>query len=156
MIKHRQTAHASDRDDVETHRTRKRGQTVKRSRHTRVRAPRDVAIEIEDHCRPEGRKVRNVANLDPHTTQYFVKHVMVPLVQTIFPQGRIWSTPQLNIHLDNYTVHFSKVTEQFSIENQLLHVPHQFYSPYLAPSDFWLFARIKTGLAGRSFAEPEE
>jgi hypothetical protein len=26
----------------------------------------------------------------------------------------------------------------------------------LAPSDFWLFGRIKTGLAGRSFAEPEE
>jgi hypothetical protein len=26
----------------------------------------------------------------------------------------------------------------------------------LAPADFWLFGRIKTGLAGRSFAKPEE
>jgi hypothetical protein len=26
----------------------------------------------------------------------------------------------------------------------------------LASSDFWLFWRIKIGLAGRSFAEPEE
>jgi hypothetical protein len=42
------------------------------------------------------------------------------------------------------------------IENQLLHVPHPSCSPDLAPSDFWLFGRIKTGLTGRSFAEPEE
>jgi hypothetical protein len=48
------------------------------------------------------------------------------------------------------------VTEQFCIENQLLHVPHSSYSPNLAPLDFWLFGRIKTGLAGRIFAEPEE
>jgi hypothetical protein len=46
--------------------------------------------------------------------------------------------------------------EQLFIENQLLSVPHLPYSPDLAPSDFWLFRRIKTGLAGRSFAEPEE
>jgi hypothetical protein len=48
------------------------------------------------------------------------------------------------------------VTEHFFIKNQLLHVPHQSYSPDLAPSDFWLFEHIKTGLAGRSFTEPEE
>jgi histone-lysine N-methyltransferase SETMAR len=58
--------------------------------------------------------------------------------------------------LDNCRVHFSKVTEQFSIEDQLVHVSHPPYSPDLAPSDSWLFGRIKTGLAGRSFAEREE
>jgi hypothetical protein len=42
------------------------------------------------------------------------------------------------------------------IENQLLHVPHSPYSPDLAPSDFWLLGRIKTGLDGRSFAEPKD
>jgi hypothetical protein len=88
--------------------------------------------------------------------QYFVEHVMTPLVQTVFPQGRTQYTPRLNAHLDNCRVHFSKVTEQLFIENQLLHVPHPPYSPDLAPSDFWRFGRIKTGLAGRSFAEPEE
>jgi hypothetical protein len=46
--------------------------------------------------------------------------------------------------------------EHFSIENQLLHVPHPPHSPDLAPSDSWLFGPIMTGLAGRSFAEPEE
>jgi hypothetical protein len=34
------------------------------------------------------------------------------------------------------------------IENQLLHVPQPLYHSDLAPSDFWLFRRIKTELAG--------
>jgi histone-lysine N-methyltransferase SETMAR len=88
--------------------------------------------------------------------QYFVEHGMMPLVQTVFPQGRTQYTPRLNFHLKNCRVNFSKVTEQFLIENQLLHVPCPPYSPDLALSDFWLFARIKTELAGRSFTEPEE
>jgi hypothetical protein len=48
------------------------------------------------------------------------------------------------------------VTEQLFIENRLLYVPRLPHSPDLLPSDFWRFGRDKTGLAGRSFAEPEE
>jgi hypothetical protein len=48
------------------------------------------------------------------------------------------------------------VTEQFFIETQLPHIPYPPYSPDLVPSDFWLFGHIKVGLAGRSFAEPED
>jgi histone-lysine N-methyltransferase SETMAR len=80
--------------------------------------------------------------------QYFVEHVMAPLVQTVFPQGRTRYTPRLNVRLENCPIHFSKVAEQFFIEDQLLHVPHPPYSPDLARSDFWLFGRIETGLAG--------
>jgi hypothetical protein len=47
------------------------------------------------------------------------------------------------------------VTEQFFIENQLLHVPHPTYSPDLARRTSG-YPGIKTGPAGRSFAEPEE
>jgi hypothetical protein len=43
--------------------------------------------------------------------QYFVEHVMAPLVQTVFPQERTRSTPRLDLHLDNCRVHFSKVAE---------------------------------------------
>jgi hypothetical protein len=48
-------------------------------------------------------------------TQYFVGHVMVPLVQTVFTQGKIQYPPRFSVHLDNCRVHFSKVTEQFSL-----------------------------------------
>jgi hypothetical protein len=62
-------------------------------------------------------------------TQYFMEHVMAPLIQTVFPQGMTRYTPRLNVHLDNCSVHFSKVTEQFFIKNQLLDVPHPPYIP---------------------------
>jgi hypothetical protein len=48
------------------------------------------------------------------TAQYFVEHVIAPLIQMVFPQGRTPYAPRLNVHLDNCRVHFSKVTEQFS------------------------------------------
>jgi hypothetical protein len=88
-------------------------------------------------------------------TQYFMEHVMAPLIQTVFPQGRTRYAPRLKIHLDNCRVHFSKVMELFFVENQLQHVPHPIYSPDLTASDFWLFARIKTGPTGRNFASPK-
>jgi hypothetical protein len=88
--------------------------------------------------------------------QYFVEHVMAPLVQAVDPQGRTRYIPRVNVHLDACHVHFPKVPEQFFIENQLLHVPRPSYSPDLALSDFWLFGNIKTGLASRSLAGPEE
>jgi hypothetical protein len=90
------------------------------------------------------------------STQYFLEHVMAPLVQTLFAERRTWYTPRLTVHLDNSRIHFAKVMEQFFIENQLMHVPHPLYSPDSVPSDFWIFGRIKTGLAGSNFAEPEE
>jgi hypothetical protein len=43
--------------------------------------------------------------------QYFVEHVIAPLVQMVFPQGRTRSPPRLNVHLDNCRVHCLKVTE---------------------------------------------
>jgi hypothetical protein len=57
-------------------------------------------------------------------TQYFVEYGMAPLVQTVFPQGRTWCAHRLNDHLNNCRIHFSKATEQFFIENQLLHALH--------------------------------
>jgi hypothetical protein len=81
---------------------------------------------------------------------------MIPLVQTVFPEGRSPYTPRLNVHLDNWRVHFSKVTEEFFSENAIVHVPHSPDSHDLAPYDFWLFDRIKTEMAGCSFEDPEK
>jgi hypothetical protein len=88
--------------------------------------------------------------------QYFMEHVMVPLVQTVFPQERTQYTPRLNVHLDNCNVHFLKVTGQFSSRINCRMFPTHLIVPTWPPSDFWLFRCIKTGLAGRSFAEPKE
>jgi hypothetical protein len=87
---------------------------------------------------------------------YFVANVLTPLVQKIFPERRRAHAIRLYCHLDNSRVHFSKVSEKFFFEHQIVHVPHPPYSPDLSPSDFWLFGHMKAGLAGQSFAEPEE
>jgi histone-lysine N-methyltransferase SETMAR len=89
-------------------------------------------------------------------SQYFVEHVMTPLVQKLFPEQRPPHTPRLDVHLDNCRVHFSKVTDEFFNENQIVHVPHPYYSPELVPSDFWLFGRIKIALAGCKLVGPDE
>jgi hypothetical protein len=48
------------------------------------------------------------------------------------------------------------VTEHFCDANDILRIPHPSHSPALAPSDFWLFGRIKTALIGGKFDEPEQ
>jgi hypothetical protein len=86
---------------------------------------------------------------------YFVANVLTPFVQRIFPAERRAHAVRLHCHLDNSRVHFSKVSEKFFVENQIVHFQHPPYSHDLAPSDFWLFGYMKAGLARQSFAEPE-
>jgi hypothetical protein len=44
-------------------------------------------------------------------SEYFVSHVLAPMVAKVFPQGRIPHTRRLQLQLDNYRVHFSKAIE---------------------------------------------
>jgi hypothetical protein len=76
-------------------------------------------------------------------SQYFLGHMMVPLVSKAFPQGRRRRAPRLYCHLDNCRFQISKVSDNFFAENEIVRVPHPLYSPDLALSDFWLFDHIK-------------
>jgi hypothetical protein len=49
-------------------------------------------------------------------SEYFVSHVLAPMVGKVFPRRRIPHPRQLQLHLDNCRVHFSKATEQFSLK----------------------------------------
>jgi hypothetical protein len=89
-------------------------------------------------------------------SQYFVEHIMVPLIEEIFPHGRNRRALRLRVHLDNCRVHFSKGAEQFFEANDIRCIPHPSYSQDLALSDFWRFWHIKTALAGAKFDEPEQ
>jgi hypothetical protein len=81
-------------------------------------------------------------------SQYFVSNVMTPTMARFFPHGRISHFRRLHLHLDNCHVHFSKVIEQFSTENHILHVPHPPYSPDLArqTSGFLTMSRFRSGV----------
>jgi hypothetical protein len=88
-------------------------------------------------------------------SQYFVNHIMVPLVAKVFPKGRNPHARRLHLHLDNCRVHFSRAVEQFIAQNHISRVPQPAYSPNRAPSDFWRFGHLKNSLAGRMFDDPE-
>jgi hypothetical protein len=53
-----------------------------------------------------------------------------------FPSGRCRHAHRLHVHLANSRVHFSKISEHFFVENNLLHVPDPPYSPNITSSDF--------------------
>jgi hypothetical protein len=88
-------------------------------------------------------------------SQYFIDNVLAHLLSKIFPHGRRRHALRLHCHFDS-CVHFSKASEQFFTENEIVHVPHQPYSPGTAPSDFCLFGHMKAGLAGQEFDRLEE
>jgi histone-lysine N-methyltransferase SETMAR len=89
-------------------------------------------------------------------SQYLVDNVLTHTLPKIFPQGRRRHALPLHCHLDNCRVHFSKASEQFFTEDEIVHLPHPRYSPDLAPSDFWLFGHMKAALAGPALDRPEE
>jgi hypothetical protein len=43
------------------------------------------------------------------------------------------------------------MTKEFLDQRGIVVVPHQPYSPDLAPADFWLFQKVKAAFAGRRF-----
>jgi transposase len=88
-------------------------------------------------------------------SEYFVSHVLPPMIAKVLPQGRIPPTHRLQLFLDSCRVHFSEAAEQFTTENPIGRVHQPPYSPDLASLDFWLFAYVKTSLVRQTFDEPE-
>jgi histone-lysine N-methyltransferase SETMAR len=62
----------------------------------------------------------------------------------------------LVLHFDNATVHTARCTQEFMRENRMRRAPHPPFSPDLAPSDFYLFGKVKTALRGQIFEEENE
>jgi hypothetical protein len=46
--------------------------------------------------------------------------------------------------------------QQFLAEKKITHAAPSLYSPDLAPCDFWLFPKLKTGFRGRRFATADD
>jgi hypothetical protein len=74
---------------------------------------------------------------------YFVIHLLIPLEQAIFPRGRAPHEKLFVIHLDNCSVHASRISTDWLEEYNILSMPHPPYSFDLASSDFYLFPTVK-------------
>ena len=60
------------------------------------------------------------------------------------------------IHMDNAAPHRAKRTENALREMGINILTHPPYSPDIAPSDFWLFGRIKQSLGKTRFTDASE
>jgi histone-lysine N-methyltransferase SETMAR len=102
----------------------------------------------------------HVVDMMPHggcfNTEYFLIHIINPLLTKVFQEGRKSHALRLSVHLDNCWVHSSNASNQFFDGTSHVTVPHPPYSPDLASSEFWLFGHIKTSLAARVFNDTEE
>ncbi len=56
-----------------------------------------------------------------------------------------------SLHMDNASPHTSQPTRTFLMLSKTRVIEHPAYSPDLAPSDFWFFARLKKPLRGQWF-----
>jgi hypothetical protein len=59
------------------------------------------------------------------------------------------------LHFDNTDPHTANRTSDYLRANQLTLAPHLAFSPDLAPSDFYLFAKLKIGLMGAAFSRDD-
>jgi hypothetical protein len=58
--------------------------------------------------------------------------------------------------MDNASPHGSKQTIDFLSSLRLISASHPLYSPDLAPSDFYLFGKVKQLLVGKKFESTDE
>lgn len=101
----------------------------------------DAAGLIYSHIVPQGQTV-NAA--------------YVVTVLRVFKKKMRQKRPQMMeegfvFHWDNAPVHTAAVVDQWFATAAIPRLEHPPYSPDLAPADFFLFPRVKEGLAGRSF-----
>ena len=66
-----------------------------------------------------------------------------------------WRNNTWLLHHDNAPAHPASLTRRFLTNNNMTVVPHPPYSPNLAPSDFFLFPKLKMKLKGWRFQTEE-
>jgi histone-lysine N-methyltransferase SETMAR len=60
------------------------------------------------------------------------------------------------LHFDNASPHTARLSSDYMNHNRLKRAPQPPFSPDLAPSDFYLFGKVKTALMGATFEDAEQ
>jgi histone-lysine N-methyltransferase SETMAR len=106
-------------------------------------------VVIFDILAPLGFLV--IATLLPRinvTVAYFCSNVIPKIIERMaFNQAN--STRQLILHMDDATQHRFRQSITCLEKSRIRPIDHPPYSPYLAPSDFYLFGNLKAALAGQ-------
>jgi histone-lysine N-methyltransferase SETMAR len=87
---------------------------------------------------------------------YFMRNILTPLEEAIFPQGRAPHQKRLVVPLGNCSAHMSRVSTEWLEEHGMHCMPQPPYSPGLAPSDFYLFPTTKEKLERTQVADEDQ
>lgn len=91
-----------------------------------------------------------------YNSLYFINNILNKLISK---KDEIWPNSQgkkIWLHLDNCKVHNSQLTIEKIEKSPFKRTPHPPYSPDLAPSDFYLFGKVKRELQGHMFNDRNE
>jgi histone-lysine N-methyltransferase SETMAR len=58
-----------------------------------------------------------------------------------------------SLHHDSALAHDALRVREFLAKKSITKMDHPFYSPDLAPCDFWLFSKLKIAMKGQRFAD---
>jgi transposase len=89
-------------------------------------------------------------------SDYFYETIAPQFVEYAPMESRQARGRRLTIHMDNASPHRSKQTTDFLSSLRLISAPHPPHSPDLAPSDFYLFGKVKNLLMGKEFESADE
>jgi histone-lysine N-methyltransferase SETMAR len=84
---------------------------------------------------------------------YFQKEILTPLSQALKSEK---VDPPLWMHTDNASSHKTGISMTLAEKLGFRVMPHPPFSPDFAPSDFYLFGRVKLALKGMQNASAEE
>jgi hypothetical protein len=68
----------------------------------------------------------------------------------------LWKKKSWILHQDNAAAHSALAVKQFLADKCILVLQHPFYSPDLAPCDFYLFPKVKSALKVTNFQSVNE
>jgi histone-lysine N-methyltransferase SETMAR len=89
-------------------------------------------------------------------SDYFTEHIMKPIAESPQFAKAKKQKQKFVAHMDNAPIHKSAKTQGYLADVKMVTAPHPAYSPDLAPSDFFLFGRLKNHPGSQSFDSPDD
>jgi histone-lysine N-methyltransferase SETMAR len=93
---------------------------------------------------------------EPFNAGYFCLKILAGIVEHRPVETAEDMTREMVLHYDNAIPHTARLSSDYMNHNRLKRAPQPPFSPDLAPSDFYLFGKLKTALMGATFEDAEQ
>jgi histone-lysine N-methyltransferase SETMAR len=86
--------------------------------------------------------------------EWYVESCLKPVFNSLLTSTRLKKFSSFYFHHDNAPAHSAKLTSNYLEETDIKILAHPPYSPDLAPADFYLFPKVKDGMRGIKYDDP--